>query len=318
MLLSIIVPVYNAEPYFRPCLESIFKQGMADDDFEAILVNDGCNDNSFDTVKDITAAHHNISIIEQKNQGLSVARNNGLKSATGQYVLFADSDDIIIDHTLPQLLEYAMASQADMVIGDFVKLSSDEIADYSQPANAECQHFIVSGTDFFLQHFNPKECFVWRTLFRREFLVNNQLGFIPGIYYEDIPFTIECYLRAEKCQRVSLPFYLYRHHPNSIVASISMKKVKDMNHIVAHLCKRKESCSDEVVKKMDDAIYTTLSIAIWYVSHDRLLFSQRKEYIEDLKKQAPQLWLSNDIRQAFTSLLLRWMPSTYIWLRSLT
>lgn len=77
--LSIIIPIYNVEKYIRPCLESIFQQDMEESDFEVILVNDGTKDNSMERISDIIKAHQNIININQKNKGLSIARNNGIK-----------------------------------------------------------------------------------------------------------------------------------------------------------------------------------------------------------------------------------------------
>ena len=78
-LLSIIVPVYKVEKYIRPCIESIFKQGLDDADFEVIIVNDGTPDKSMEIIADIIAAHQNITVINQENQGPSMARNNAMK-----------------------------------------------------------------------------------------------------------------------------------------------------------------------------------------------------------------------------------------------
>ena len=76
--LSIILPVYNVEKYIRPCIESIFKQGLDDMDFEVIIVNDGSTDRSMEMIEAIINQHNNITVINQENQGVSVARNNGI------------------------------------------------------------------------------------------------------------------------------------------------------------------------------------------------------------------------------------------------
>lgn len=78
MDLSIIVPIYNVEEYVRPCMESLFRQGLDEECFEIIAVNDGSTDNSIKVIEDLVEKHHNISIINQSNQGLSVARNTGI------------------------------------------------------------------------------------------------------------------------------------------------------------------------------------------------------------------------------------------------
>ena len=81
--LSIIVPVYNVEQYIKACIESLYRQGISEDDFEVIVVNDGTPDKSIEVVADIINQHSNIIVVEQENQGLSAARNTGLKKANG-------------------------------------------------------------------------------------------------------------------------------------------------------------------------------------------------------------------------------------------
>ena len=103
--LSIIVPVYNVEKYVRTCVESIFRQGLSDDEFEVIIINDGTPDRSIEIISDIIAAHNNIRVINQQNQGVSITRNNGIKNANGEYIVFIDSDDLIFDNCLPLLLK---------------------------------------------------------------------------------------------------------------------------------------------------------------------------------------------------------------------
>ena len=126
MDLSIIVPVYNVEKYIRPCIESIFKQGLDDKDFEVIIVNDGTEDRSMEVIADIINAHQNIQIIEQENHGLSIARNNGLEIAVGKYILFIDSDDMLISQSVPYLLNIALSRRADLVVADFLKMNNHE------------------------------------------------------------------------------------------------------------------------------------------------------------------------------------------------
>ena len=102
--LSIIVPVYNVERYIRPCLESIYRQNLDDTDFEVIIINDGTKDRSMEVIADLISLHDNITVINQENQGLSVVRNNGIALAKGEYVLMPDSDDLLIDNSLPIIL----------------------------------------------------------------------------------------------------------------------------------------------------------------------------------------------------------------------
>ena len=107
MTLSIIIPVYNVEKYIRPCIESIYRQGLNENDFEIILVNDGTPDNSIGVISDILNQHSNIIVLEQENQGQATARNLGLSQARGKHVIMIDSDDLLIDNTLMPILDKA-------------------------------------------------------------------------------------------------------------------------------------------------------------------------------------------------------------------
>ena len=104
MRLSIVIPVYNVEPFIRGTLDSIYKQGVDESLFEVIVVNDGTLDNSMAIVEMFADAHTNLAIINQKNQGLSAARNSGIKVAKGDYIWVVDSDDSITENSISQAL----------------------------------------------------------------------------------------------------------------------------------------------------------------------------------------------------------------------
>ena len=94
---SIVIPVYNVEKYIKKCLDSVANQSFKD--YEVIVVNDGTKDNSMDIVKE-----YDFKVVNQKNMGLSEARNTGVKSSTGEYIIFLDSDDYIEKDLLKDLL----------------------------------------------------------------------------------------------------------------------------------------------------------------------------------------------------------------------
>lgn len=319
MDLSVIIPVYNVEKYIRSCLESVFEQHL-DKNFEVILVNDGTKDSSFCVIDDIIKAHSNIIVLEQENQGLSAARNTGMTKASGEYILFLDSDDLLVNGSLSLLLQKALDSSADMIVADFFKLTDEQIQNYHSEIASSIKSFNKNGWDYFVNDFNPQECYVWRTLYRRLFLEENHLRFIPGIYFEDIPFTTECYLKAEKCIRYPLLFYIYRQRANSIVSSVNMKKVTDFNIVLERLqaIKQEYSLPIHVEQKLSDTMFSAFSSAIWYLSHDKSLLAKRKEYVRDLQKKDVSIKFTHGMKQCVISLLYRLMPNTYIKFRSLS
>jgi glycosyltransferase involved in cell wall biosynthesis len=313
------VPVYQVEQYIHPCLESLFKQGLNDDQFEVILVNDGTRDGSFDAVADIMVLHRNIKRVDQDNQGLSAARNTGMQYATGTYVLFVDSDDLLVEGSVAQLLKVAEDNSSDLVVADFMKLSDEEISNY-RPHYQEPMTFVCkTGSRLFLEDFNPSENYVWRTLYRREFLEDYHLRFIPGICYEDMPFTPECYLKAKIVVRAACPLYIYRMGHSSITSTMTPKKAMDLNKGIEHVwhLRGMDGISEEERQRLTDNLFVTFSFLLWCVSHNRNVLNERKTIVSDLRRRVPDLWFSNGIKQRLVSLLFRLMPNTYLKLRSL-
>ena len=115
MQLSIIIPVYKVEKYIRDTLQSIYRQQYDENLFEVIVINDGTPDDSMRIVAEFTNKHANLHIINQKNQGLSCARNAGLKIAQGEYVWFVDSDDTVTEESIGKVIECIERSKADVI-----------------------------------------------------------------------------------------------------------------------------------------------------------------------------------------------------------
>lgn len=117
---SIIVPCYKVEQYLRQCVDSLINQTMKD--IEIILVDDGSPDKSGEICDEYKAKDNRIKVIHKKNGGVSAARNDGLKVATGEYVVFVDSDDYVPVDAYELLYNKAIETSADMVIGDVIKV----------------------------------------------------------------------------------------------------------------------------------------------------------------------------------------------------
>ena len=319
MDLSIIVPVYNVEKYIRSCIESIYKQGLDENRFELIIVNDGTNDNSMRVIADIINQHTNITIINQENHGLSVARNTGITAAKGEYILMPDSDDLLVDNGLKPLLEKALETKVDLVVADFTNMTDEEIE-----KNKDCplqkavfNYREKTGEELFLQDLSPYQCYVWRTLFRREFLIKNNLTFVPGIYIQDVPFTHECYIKANKCIRASWLLNIYRKGHESATFSFNKKKTKDFCTAIAktweltHL----NGLSPKVQNKLQEDVYTSFSMILWIITHKIDKSADRIEIFDFLKQQAPDLYFRNGTKQKIDSFMYRHLPHLFIHLR---
>ena len=319
MDLSIIVPVYQVEQYIRPCIESIFKQGLDESIFEVIIINDGTKDGSMEVIADIIEAHKNIIILNQHNQGLSVVRNNGIAVAKGDYILMPDSDDLLIDNSLKPLLDKALESQADLVVADFLGIPNEEIAHTNTSILQQKEFKCVekTGEELFLEDLNPYQCYVWRTLFRRDFLLDNKLTFVPGIYIQDVPFTHECYLKAKKCIRAYWLLNIYRRGHESATFSFNVKKTKDFCTALAKTWNltRLDGLSPKVETKLRENVYISFSAILWIIMHKIDKASERMEIVDFLKQQAPDLSFRNGRKQIFESYMYRNMPHLFIRMR---
>lgn len=120
-MISIIVPVYNSELFLSECLDSIKKQTYKD--FEAIIYNDGSTDNSKEICEKIVQEDNRFKYYEQKNQGPGTTRNNALKKASGDYICFVDSDDIVSEYYLERLYDAIVETDADISVCDLTRLS---------------------------------------------------------------------------------------------------------------------------------------------------------------------------------------------------
>ena len=198
MKLTIIITVYNKEPYLRRALDALLNQQDANDiDYEVLAVNDGSTDRSASILEEFSECNSRLRILEQCNQGLSMARNNGVKVALGDYVWFVDADDSIASNAV-YLICNAISSHPD-IIPIYAKTEGVEKVRNEVPEN------VKSGKDILLSY-KWEACGVFN-VFRRSFLLDNDLSFYPGIYHEDVEFTPRVLYLAKTA--VVIPEVLY-------------------------------------------------------------------------------------------------------------
>ena len=123
MKISVIVPVYNVEQYVGECIESILNQSFYD--IELILINDGSKDNSGFICDEYAKKDNRIKVIHKKNEGVSIARNIGIKNASGKYIAFVDSDDLVDKEIYTTMLQAIEESGSDLVMCRYEKVYSD-------------------------------------------------------------------------------------------------------------------------------------------------------------------------------------------------
>ena len=311
--LSIIIPIYNVEKYIRPCIESIYRQGLNENQFEVIIVNDGTKDKSMEMIADIIPAHSNITVINQENQGLSVARNNGIAIAKGEYILMPDSDDMLIDYSVKPLLEKALAEKADIIMADFVQMNDEEINNLPQQPIKQQEAFKtteISGKDILYE----KYCrWYWRSIYRRGFLHENNISFVPGIYAQDVPFTNECFLKVKKCLRTSWLLNIYRRGHESAASKYSLKRSNDTSIAIRKSWElsRSLSLSPETAYLQDDLLFSIFYAHICAIAYGHLTgFVEVCQAINFLKEQIPHLTFDHDKRQRMWAYMYNQLPPT--------
>ena len=319
--ISFIVPVYNTEEYIRACMESIFRQGLDNDEFEVIVVNDGTQDNSIGVIEDIVQSHSNITVINQENQGLSMARNNGMKVATGEYIAYVDPDDVLANNSVKPLLEQAALHQPDLIVAEYTKMEDEAIRQHTESPAAQTDYSftVKSGQELLMEDLNPRQCYVWRTLYRRSFLERENIHFVPGIFFEDTPFTNECYLKAGKCIKTDTLLYLYRIGHTSVTSRITKRKAMDYSMAIAKtwdLTKTK-GLSPAVKERLTDNVYAAFAVLIYAITKEIEDFHERLQIVEYLKQLAPDLSFSHGLKQKGVTFVYKNCPRTYLYLKHL-
>ncbi len=219
--ISVIIPVYNVEQHLNKCLESVSMQTFRD--FEVICVNDGSSDGSAAILKKIAKRDSRFKIITQENNGLSIARNIGMKEATAEHIAFIDSDDFVHPRFLEVLYKAAIESNADIVGCNFCKIYNDDALpelENVQPQKYEPALEVLMNRKNFI-HFN-----VWNKLYKRN--VISGISFVPGIYFEDWVYNCCVFAKAKNFVWVNEKLYGYRISENSIMrSSFNQKKLDD-------------------------------------------------------------------------------------------
>ena len=323
--LSIIVPIYNVEGYVRQCVESIFRQGLDENDYEVIFVNDGTTDDSLGRIADIISQHSNISVMAQANQGLSVARNNGIAKAKGEYILMPDSDDLLIDGSLPLLLEKALESKVDLVVADFIEaIEGDAVTPEEvcwKTINPEPQDALskeTTGRELFLEDLNPNECYVWRTLYRRAFLREQDITFVPGIRYQDVPYTHECYLKAGRCLRVHWLLNVYRRQRlGATTTGFDMSKAYDFCIAIGHTWKLTaiDWLTTAERQKLELDVYTSFIALVYSTIYAVENKNDRLSIMRFLIQQAPDIRFRGSMKKRLETFLLRHAPALLLFLK---
>lgn len=216
-LVSIIVPVYNAESTLRRCIESILNQEYRD--IELILVNDGSSDSSAEICDEYAEKDLRVKVIHKENTGVSDSRNVGIRMATGDYLQFVDADDWITSEATKLMVREATQNQCELVITDFYRVIGKRVAQKGSIKESGiltreelAENIMENPADFYYG-------VLWNKLYRRDIVFEHQIKMDERISWcEDFLFNLEYILHINRISILQVPTYYYLKNDGSLVS----------------------------------------------------------------------------------------------------
>lgn len=216
-VLSIITPMYNAGEMLEDFMQSLLVQTLTD--LEIIIVNDGSTDGSGERADAYAQQHPHIKVIHQSNGGVSRARNAGLAAARGKYVTFPDADDTMNPAMYQTLVEMAERDNLDAAQcnAEWFFKANQEIKPLI-PLDRLTSTEVLSGPQWLNKALKTRRYLhvVWLGIYRRALIEQHQLSFEPGLHHQDIPWTTEFMLNAQRVRYTDQVLYRYYMHNSSI------------------------------------------------------------------------------------------------------
>lgn len=275
--ISVILPVYNVEKYLDRCIQSILNQTL--NSIEIIIVNDGSTDKSGKILNLYAEKDSRIKVIHQKNQGVSVARNQGLLAANGEYIAFIDPDDWIDNNMFEKLYCEAVQNDCDVVISCFFRedINNNKSVKTFHPFESNklllkddirddiCSQLLLNG--FFTV--------VWDKIYRRSFLEKYKIKMYDDVKLrEDYFFNMDVFGYAERVKYLPIPFYHYRDTPNSALK----KYYKDLFQFDIKLYNKKKEYSGE-----------------WFINNEKYLNKISYDFLMDVYNNVIKVYNKNNI-----------------------
>ena len=282
---SIIIPVYNSEKYISKCLDSVLNQTYKD--IEVLVINDGSKDNSIDILREYEKKDDRIVVIDKENEGVAKTRNMGIKKATGDYIMFIDNDDFIDKEYVETYLNANHGE--DIVIGSYKRTDINDkiLFKYNLNENSEWAKYVVLAP--------------WAKLYKKEFLVKNNIVFLNYGIGEDVYFNLLCYSKTNNIKVINDFKYnwFYNNESVSNTKQRGLKKTVDITVLLNNLLTFVDLNSEYNKYFLERYIY-------WY-----LLFSGKQASKGDFTEQYNYYikWLNdNSIKSNIKPLLLKGEP----------
>ena len=282
LMFSIVVPIYKVEKYIKQCIDSVLCQTYKH--FELLLVDDGSPDNCPEICDAYAKNDTRIRVIHKQNGGLSSARNAGLDRASGEYIIFLDSDDYWDDKfALEGLKSIIEKNKCDVYITGFKKKYGDNILEYNDKSIISTD-ISLNDHDKYIKYLMQNNFFrasAWDKIYRREFIEKNGIRFTEGQLSEDIEWSAKILLCMNSIYLTNKKFYVYRRdNKGSISSNIGRKNMEDIYCVIN---KYSLVCENNVVALRN---YLAQQYVLWMTNANRV----KKNEIADLLEKAKKLW----------------------------
>ncbi len=233
MVFSVIIPIYNVDKYLAECIDSVLVQNYQD--YEVILVDDGATDGSGNICDEYKNKYPQIKVIHKENGGLSDARNVGTSIASGEYIVYIDSDDYICDvNFLCDLSRKINESKSDLILYKFQKFVDG--ADTLQPCTFSMEGIdeLASSDDKLLKLVSADAYYgsAWIKAIRRDVLIKNNVTFEKGLLGEDMEWSCNLLTKIESISVIDKSYIAYRQRAGSISKTNKMKNLTDFIYIL--------------------------------------------------------------------------------------
>ena len=282
---SIVIPVYNVEPYLRECLDSVVNQTLKD--IEIICVNDGSTDNSLEILKEYASKDARIKIKDKTNSGYGHSMNTGIDSATGEYLSIVEPDDYIELNMYETLYNKAKELDLDFAKGNYYKYSTTPYITnemFSPFEKEDIYDKVITPSDFTKTFIGSLS--IWASIYKIEFLKQNKIKFLetPGASFQDTSFGIKTIFYAQRAMYMEEAFYHYRiDNTNSSVKSNSkIFCICDEMHEL-------DRCYVSSPQKM--LIVNALKIDKYTWNYNRLNTEGRNEFVNTYRKELADIFL---------------------------
>lgn len=300
--ISFIIPLYNSENFIENIILNIISQKM-EFNIELVLIDDGSIDNTEEVCNKYVLKYPWIKYYKKVNKGVSSARNEGIKKATGEWIYFIDADDNLNEHAIENLFKLVQNTNKDIIITGYNSAVGIDKNEYNSFfVNSEKLQMMILDSKYFKKEKRIKDIFVlwtcWGNLYRKEILIKNNIVFPEELVLgEDIYFLINCYDFCNEIEINLIPTYYYNNENESASKSFNKKRIENTNKLAYLYRKWSENKSEKVKLAVNKFIFQRVLACIskYYLSPENKMEEPQK--ISEFEQLCKNVDINNSIRE---------------------